>query len=308
MKNNKLISYLTPCVLILSACGGGGGESNTTSNKNARIPIPAMTVSTGSKDLVVDELLTINTILTVKDADQDFTVSIDYSGNGHLEQVINDDDITVKYTAPEVDRDIEEHFSVTTSDKDDAVTTLFSVSINNASALLAIASIEKLIVLSESQGYYEELKRVASIAIKMNSFTNQSKQNQSNLAMMTFEATKQSVLNETQYIEVDPVYLQEQIDSFNNGTSDESHLLSVIEGAASRITLEVGPILAELSRIISLSESIPTIPSYAFSINGNKYSGLIGNTEYGSFVDDEWVFSDEYTILESILLSPCSAQ
>jgi hypothetical protein len=46
-----------------------------------------MTVSTDRKDLVVDELLTINTILSVKDADQDFTVSIDYSGNGHLEQV-----------------------------------------------------------------------------------------------------------------------------------------------------------------------------------------------------------------------------
>lgn len=307
MKKNKLISYLTPCVLILSACGGGGGESNTPSNKNAGIPVPAMTVSTGSKDLVVDELLTINTLLSVKDADQDFTVSIDYSGNGHLEQVINGDDITVKYTAPEVDRDLEESFSVTTSDKDDAVTTLYSVSINNASALVAIASISKLIVLSESQGYYEELKRIASIAIKMNSFTNQDKQDQSNLAMTSFEATRLSILNENQYIEVDPVYLQEQIDSFNNGTSDESHLLSVIEGAASRITLEVGPILAELSRIISLSESIATIPSYAFSINGNKYSGLIGNTEHGSFVDDEWVFSDEYAIFENILLSPCSA-
>jgi hypothetical protein len=307
MKKNKLISYLTPCVFILSACGGGGGESNTTSNENAGIPIPAMTVSTGSKDFVVDELLTINTILTVKDADQDFTVSIDYSGNGHLEQVINGDDITVKYTAPEVDRDIEEHFSVTTSDKDDAVTTLYSVSINNASARVAIASIEKLIVLSESQGYYEELKHVASIAIKMNSFTDQGKQNQSNLAMTTFEAIKQSVLNETQYIEVDPVYLQEQIDSFKEGTSDESHLLGVIEGAASRITLSVAPVLEELARIIQPTDSIPAISSYAFSIIGDKYSGLIGNTEYGSFVNGEWVFSNEYAIFESILLSPCSA-
>jgi hypothetical protein len=307
MKKSKLITYLTPCIFILSACGGGGGASSTTSNKSPVIPIPAMTVTTSSKDLVVDELLTINAILSVKNADQDYTVLIDYSGYGNLEQVINGDDLTVKYTAPEVNQEIQEQFSVTISDKDDSITALYSVSINNASALVAITSIEKLIALSESQGYYEELKRVARIAIKMNSFKNQSKQDQSNLAITSFEATRLSVLNENQYIEVDPVYLQEQIDSFNDGTSNESHLLGVIEGAASRITLEVGPILAELSRIISLSESIPTIPSYSFSINGDKYSGLIGNTEYGSFVDEEWVFSDEYTILESILLSSCSS-
>jgi len=302
---------------VLGACGGGGSDSSTPTptpnpnpggNGSAGGTTPtAMTVSFPDANLKVDELKSISATMQVKDADQDVSVTFDYTGGGSFSHTVEGDVVAVKFDAPDVEREITEQLTVTINDSDDSVSQTFNLSINNASADAVVASVTKLIELNESKAYFDELSAIAETAVKINSFVNPEDRAKDQVAITAIQSVIAKAITETDTIELHPGNLQSYLDQFNAGHSDEFDLVGVLESANGRLTVVGQQVVNTVAKITDTTPNFPDVGEYKFSMDGAKYSGYVGNESTGEWVDGEWVFNDKFTIFQSILLSPCSA-
>lgn len=302
--NHKTLAVISIVSLItLSACGGGGGGS---SSKSQPSPMP-LSINASSTTLNANELEPASTSISLTNANGTVTTSNDYSGNGSVATTINGNEIEVIFTAPDLENNKEESFSISVSDADETKSLTFTATITNTSGEELASNISVIKAALEQQHYFDEISHVFTTYNKMAVLTNVYSQAVARSNETEFNNAVDSAQTSITTNDITPESIQSAIDNYHANTLTETELAVTLNDAITLLNEQSQLLLSSINSIANQSDKLPQLPELNYQVN-TSLSPFIGNTLYGDWVDNVWEYKDDFSIIESALTSTCLAQ
>ncbi|PCH94027.1 MAG: hypothetical protein COB83_12690 [Gammaproteobacteria bacterium] len=301
--NKKIITLIsTASLTILSACGGGSDSSS----KPQPAPTP-LSVTASNSSLSTNELETASTSISLTNASGTVTTSNNYSGSGSISTTINGNVIEVNFTAPDVENNIEETFTVSISDSDETKSLTFTANITNTSGDKLVSDISQVKIAFDQQDYFAELSNIFTTYNKIVTLTSVYSQSVANNHHTQFNDVLTSANASVTANEITPESIQTAIDSYNSNTLTETELSVIFNDATALLNEKSLPLLTSINDIAKQSDKLPELLELSFQVN-SSLSAFIGNNNYGEWADNTWQYKTDFSIIESVLTSTCLAQ
>lgn len=290
-------SVILAMVGVVTACSGGGGSSST----------PTVTLEITPANLTVNEGQ--STSFTVKaTGGSKITIS------GGSVSSIQGQGESYLVSAGEVDRTVTETFKFTASrDGYRSKTTTVNVVIENLSgaptedaAIATLSTEEGIVSLEEDFNLYRAI--IESMYLDMGLTESASA---SALTPLTY-SEKEALLasfNPSQGPYHDLLMqsfdeLQDTYSQYSLGQVSEVELenqLSDIQYLIGQHSSYGAQKLASLFQAFYPGIDLETQTSLEFSSEAGRYSRFIGNPEFGSYIDGEWVYEGDFNLLDSVI-------
>jgi hypothetical protein len=289
---------------LLTACGGGGDSDNASS---VDAPVAKMTLSVTSASLSADELTSASTSFFSTNAAGALVLSHDYSGDGSVDITESGNKITVTYTAPELIQDQVDAFTISVSDGDVSKKVLLNLHSVNASVISKLEFLSAYVTAMKGQTLFSDLDSVYRVYNTAAVFINKMSPKEADSYQDAFSDTQSMIYS-----------LYEKSDKFSSSAVNQvvldykDNLLNeddidlLTSGIQEKILGVNTTLSATIGEIASLSDNLPSITPDQLSISGNGLSPLVGNAAMGAYVNEKWVFNDEYSLIEKILSSTCT--
>ena len=289
----KKILFALPFIAVLTACSGGGGGSSPTQNKT--VPDEPVTETkkvvtsegSGSQFLPVDNSSNVITYDKTKIVIPE-GISIE----------VREDAIV--FTVIDVDRPTElniEFFNKETGE------VLFNVSFfaENTSGRELVSKVERAISQSERLLPLEDDKKIYFYIVDMLYLQGLStyKEKQDDIKIFSPKEQASYALANNQMQD-----LKTWLNQYNEGRVGEESLsskLSSFENAIIEHNRYASDIIKSFQELNA--SGLPVLPNtdLAFTPTGNMYSRFIGASEYGQWVDGNWVYNPDFEFLSKIV-------
>ncbi len=296
---------ITLCCITLTACGGGSGESQTAPSK---VVTPPATLSFS----LAETSLAINEQEKAK-----ITLTLDYTGTGDLSyaieflpstnkasaQVINNDLII---TINELENALTSTLSITVSSSNSDVTAIektLELSLINTSVEVVLAEVE-LWKNSEQVFKFDDFDDAVTFYTKSAYFYGGLDNSAIAEKLTEFTAIKQSSMEKKSSPEV--TQLAEALANYQNNSITETELKTFLMNVKTMAGAEYNKLAGNINLLASLTnDNLPPLPSlnYQYSDKYQAFSGIIGNTQMGSFDGESWKFNQQYQFLNNLIPS-----
>lgn len=290
----KKILFALPFIFALTACGGGGGGSSSpTQDKN----IPEEPV-VETKEVVLSEgsgsqLLAVDNSSNVITYDKAKVVVPE-----GISIEIKEDSIV--FTVIDVDRPTKiniEFFNKETNEP------LFNVSFfaENTSGKEMVAQVEKAISQSERLLSLEDEKKIYFYIMDMLYLEGIVSHSKKESFIKDFSPERQQSYRD---LNIEVTDLKTQLDKYNKGDVSDASLsdqLVAFENSLVEHGRYASKTINDLQNIYSSGISIIPETDIKFSVTGQIYSRFIGNSEYGQWVDGNWVYNPDFEFLSKIV-------
>lgn len=302
MKKIILASCLT---VLLSACGGGGSSSGGETGGGGGTPVdPKLAVSLSSVPAEIDESSTLSITVSATGVKNTISSSIEVTDGNDIVTTNTSNPNQISITVPDVTVDQSFSFRVKVQDGDgetdpkrNYTSNLFTVNVVNSSFQVELSEIK---FVSDSRdriiNQFEEIVVLSKLE-QLNNYIDKSKQTGYNVNQSSEEleiAFDTLLLEEYLNGEVTEIELKERYNDLNIIIND--YYLPYIVSINTNLQL--------LSNQTGLSSQ--TLESLTFNEELNSVSLFTGNTDFGSVVDGEWVFSSQFSYLTDLLNTDCS--
>ncbi len=308
------------CALVLTqvtACGGGSetNSNNNSSGGSSNPPVTTyppvtkdMTVTSSVESISLGENKAVTFILTAHD--ETGTLSIDlskYAGIGSVSSVINGSTISITYSLPDIDNNVSEEIPITVRDSDDEVAFNIPVSAINTSGEITLDKIKTLRNAIEQRAVYNDILLAAKSYSAMQYLNGEiSKSTLIKQSESLASAKSESFMwGFDVYMDVNVERIDERIVNYENSEIAEPELETLFYSIRDKLTNGAAYLIEATNGIAEQSSSTPLFPSYIVSASPLGVSGFIGNEQYGSWQGDDWVFTEEYQLLNNVVKSPC---
>jgi hypothetical protein len=299
---------LTLCCITLTACGGGSSETKTETPKVVTPPAATPTLSFSLKETSLE----INEQEEVKVA-----LSLDYTGAGDISyalafspaidevsaQVLNNE---LVITASELENATNTTLTITVSSSNSDVSTIqktLELSLINTSADAVLVEVglwkgaeqvfkfddfDNAVTFYSKSAYYNGELDNSAIAEKLTEFT----------------AIKQNSIGKKSSPEV--TQLAEASVNYQNNLITETELKGFLVNVKTLAGAEYNKLTENINLLASLTnDNLPALPSlnYQYSDKYQAFSGIIGNTQMGTFDGELWKFNQQYQFLNTLIPS-----
>lgn len=310
IKSSQSLYSLLLCSM-LTACGGGGDSDN---GGNTTPPSSGtLTLSLSSASVSLNEGATTEITLSGSYSEGS---NIAYSAEvtqGDADLVIlNVNQNTLTLSANEIEADSDIKISITASAGGLTNSKELSLSVVNTSAEAVIAE-ASLWTDSNKVFKFDDLEQVAQLYVQsaylagiINGSQKQSFTKDLNDTFASARASSQ--LEEAQR-------LATAITNYQQSSLTESQLIQALSQHKAFVQTQSDSILSALKVNASMSSDLPVIhlAPYQYVEQYDTFSAVVGNPSLGSFQDDKWAFSGEFSFLNQqvpVLAtpSPCDAE
>ncbi|XQW84079.1 hypothetical protein ACOYR1_13150 [Thalassotalea piscium] len=296
---------LTLCCFTLTACGGGGGESKTTPPK---VVTPAVTLSF----LLAETSLAIN-----EQEEEKVALTLDYTGTGDISyalifspeiseasaQVVNNE---LVITVGELENEVSSTLSITVSSSNSDVTAIektIHLSLINTSVEVVLSEVE-LWKNSEKVFKFDDFDDAVTFYAKSAYFNGGLDNSAIAGKISEFTAIKQSSMEKKSSLEV--TQLTEASVNYQNNSITETELKELLVNVKTLAGAEYNKLAENIDLLASLTNNnLPALPSlnYQYSDKYQAFSGIIGNTQMGTFDGESWKFNQQYQFLNTLIPS-----
>lgn len=320
MKTNRSLKFATIALVALglSACGGGGGSDTVTENGtpstgngngNGGTTTPtAMTGSIDQSSASIAENGSTEFVITTKDKDQALDVTVSSQPSvGSVDYSVSGDTVSITYTVGDITQASSGDFTIQVQDKDDTLEYSVSIAIENTSAEAVIAQAQALITTVEAQSFTNDIELVGESYVALQfiggDIDGATKTTHTNKLSDAVSALKTTLYSGSGALSKDA--LSDSITAYQNGSKDETALQSSIDDVIAQVNEPAASLLAVINEISEASGNTPALPSYKVTVSSEAVSGFIGNSDYGQWEGETWVFADNYSIVEDAASTPC---
>lgn len=306
-KTKWKIAALGAACFILSACGGGddidGGDSTPVA------PAPTLSLDNTFLESTISENQSFEYKVTANHQDGQITATHNYNGTGAVEMSVNGKTLSVKFSYPELHQDTEEKFNITVSDSKTSKDVSVTVHGKNISITRKFEYIDFYTGAVTSKSLFGQINRVHEFYNNGALITGKLSKTQSD---QNLSSMKSIIDNAYGSISKADKYSKAEIDSikadYAKKAIDESDIDVLVEAINLLAKSTAGPLTQEVSTLSELSDKLPPVSAGDLTMTLSGPSFFTGNLLMGTYVDEKWVFNDEYTILGDILSTTCAAE
>lgn len=304
----KKILFALPFIFALTACGGGGGGGSSSPSPTQDKTVPEQPV-TETKEVVVSESGTqslpvsnaSSLIYTVK-SDSESTSSASTNSSSDLPSwlTIVFDSGSITFNVSEVDRphSITIEFRDKNTNEVDFEVSLF---VDNSSGKELVSKVERAISQSDRLLSLENDKKLYFYIVDMLYLQDLITHSEKVDTINSFSPEEQVSYDLASNYLAD---LKVRLNQYNAGIAGQDELAQQLTSFESAILThgEYSSNAIESLQQINAS-GLPALPKtdIVFSESGNVYSRFIGSSEYGQWVDGNWVYNPDFEFLSKIV-------
>lgn len=309
--------YCAIALTQVTACGGGS-EANSNNNSSGGSGNPPVTTNPPvTKDMTVTssvERITLGeneeVTFTLTAHDETGALSADltqYAGIGSVSSVINGSTISITYSLPDMDNNASEDIPITVKDSDDEVELSIPVSAINTSGEVTLGKVKAFRNAIEQRSVYNDILLAAKSYSAMQYLNGEiSKSTSIKQSESLASAKSESYMwGFDVYMDVNVGRIDERIANYENSEIAEPELDTLFYSIRDKLTNGAAYLIEAANEVAVQSGNTPPFPSYIVSTSPLGVSGFIGNEQYGSWEGDNWVFKQEYLLLNNVINSPC---
>jgi hypothetical protein len=320
MKKTKSTIYKTIATIffssVLSACGGGGSEDTAPKNQSGTgntgsgttTTVQTMTVSPSTATLSIDELTSGSFDITASNPSGNITVSNDYVGDSTVTTTSNGNVITVTIVSPDINIDATPSFKVTLNDGTTTKIVNVTATIINSSGNALANTLDSIASNITSGTLHAETESVMNIYNKIALLTGSYSKAASTRLTSDFEAIKNSSYNNINDSGVNAQTITERVGDYRSGALTELDIVAFTNELSSFLIDSTKTLTNIINKSAEQTEKLTNIPEFKYNHSALGLSIYTGNDLMGEWVDDEWVFNDNFSIVSSAISNPCSAQ
>lgn len=305
--------YCAIALTQVTACGGGSDANSPDGSVNpptsSKPPITKdMTVTSSVESITLGENEEVTFTLTAHDETE--TLSIDlsqYAGIGTVSSEITGSIILVTYSLPEMFNSAPEDIPITVKDSDDEVELSIPVSAINTSGEITLNKVKALRNAIEQRSVYNDILLAAKSYSTMQYLNGEiSKSTSIKQSESLASAKSESYMwGFDVYMDVNVGRIDERIANYENSEIAEPELDTLFYSIRDKLTNGAAYLIEAANEVAEQSGNTSPFPSYIVSTSPLGVSGFIGNEQYGSWEGDDWVFKQEYQLLNNVVKSPC---
>jgi len=305
--------YCAIALTQVTACGGGSeanspdGSVNPPTGTNPPVT-KNMTVSSSVESITLGENEEVTFTLTAHD--ETGTLSADltqYAGIGTVSSTISGSTISVTYSLPEMVNSTSEGIPITVKDSDDEVELSIPVSAINTSGEVTLNKVKTLRNAIEQRSVYNDILLAAKSYSTMQYLNGEISKSTSIKQSESLSSAKSEsyMWGFDVYMDVNVGRIDERIANYENSEIAEPELDTLFYSIRDKLTNGASYLIEAANEVAEQSGSTSPFPSYIVSTSPLGVSGFIGNEQYGSWQGDDWVFTEEYQLLNNVVNSPC---
>lgn len=304
------------CLLALTqvtACGGGsdatpsGGSVNPATGANPPVT-KDMTVTSSIEAITLGENEEVIFNLTANDVTGILSVDLtQYTGIGFVSSTINGSTISVTYSLPEMVNNKTEEIPIIIKDSDDEIALNISSNAINTSGEIILNKVKALRNAIDQRTAYNDILLAAKSYSTMQYLNGDISKSTSIKQSENLESAKSEAFKWgfDAYLDVNVTEIDERIVSYENSEISEQELEILFFSISDSLTNGATYLIDAANSIADKSSSTPSLPSYIVSASPIGVSGFISNEQYGFWDEGNWVFDENYQLLNHVINSPC---
>ncbi|XQW86281.1 hypothetical protein ACOYR1_06015 [Thalassotalea piscium] len=305
-KLNKKLLLSTVSALVLGACGGGGGsdEAKTVTPPPVQIT-PTLSLSVDQSSLTINEneegVIVLSTTYNGQST-IDYSVSFSSEIAG-VNAEINDQNLQL--TINELENDHVTTLTITASSTADNLSAEQSIEINltNSSVVEVIDEVE---LWTDTDAVFKfddfDPALLPTIYAKAAYFNGALTSIEYQTKVSDFTAIKVEVSNQKSAEE--NTLLSMGIADYQGNSITETELITLLDNVKVLASSEYNKLVGKVNELAMLTgEIVPTLPldTFGYVEAYGAFSGIIGVTSMGTFVEAKWQFSEQYQILDTLI-------
>jgi len=305
--------YCAIALTQVTACGGGsdanpsGGSVNPATGANPSVT-KDMTVTSSIEAITLGENEEVIFNLTANDVTGTLSVDLtQYTGIGFVSSTINGSTISVTYSLPEMVNNKTEEIPIIIKDSDDEVALNIPSHAINTSGEIILNKVKALRNAIDQRTAYNDILLTAKSYSTMQYLNGDISKSTSIKQSENLESAKSEAFKWgfDAYLDVNVTEIDERIVSYENSEISEQELEILSFSISDSLTNGATYLIDAANSIAEKSSSTPSLPSYIVSVSPIGVSGFIGNEQYGSWDEGNWVFNDNYQLLNHVVNSSC---
>ncbi|UUO25267.1 hypothetical protein FGD67_20185 [Colwellia sp. M166] len=303
-KLNKKLLLSTVSALVLSACGGGGEETKTVTAPPAKVT-PTLSLSVAQSSLTINEndqgVISLSTSYNGQST-IDYSVSFSSEIVGVSAEVI---DQSLQLNIDELENDHVITLTVMASSTADNLSSEQSIEINltNSSVVEVIDEVELWTDIESVFKFDDfELALLPTIYAKAAYFNGKLTSTEYQTRVSDFTAIKVEASNQKSAEE--NTSLSTGVTDYQVSSITETELVALLDKVKVLASSEYNKLVEKVNELALLSdETVPALPldSFGYVETYGVFSGVIGATSMGTFVEEKWQFSEQYQILNTLI-------
>ena len=318
MKNKTNTIYKSILTILftsaLSACGGGGSDDSApksnsgTGSTGGGTTGQAMTVSPSTATISVEELSIGTFDITASNSAGNVTVTNDYTGNSTLTTTANGDGITVTLDSSDVIIDEVSSFNVTINDGTTTKTVSVNMTIANTSGNILADDLELIAAKMTGGNLHTETESIMTVYNKIALLTGGYSRAMFTRLASDFQASKTISYAELGNSGTNADAITERVNDYRAGALTELDISAFSEELSVMLIDSTKALTVIINQVADKANKLTSIPEFKYNHSAQGLSIYTGNKLMGEWVDDEWVFNDTFSIVDSAISNPCSAQ
>jgi len=304
-KLKKRLLLSTVSALVLSACGGGGSDETKTVTPPPAQVTPTLSLSVDQSSLTINEneqgVIALSTTYNGQSS-IDYTVSFSSEITGVTTEII---DKNLQITINELENDHVTTITVMASSTADNLSAEQSIEINLTNTSVA-SVIEEVELWTDIDAVFKFddfdpalLPTIYAKAAYFNgALTSTEYQNQvSDFTVLKAESISQKSAEENTSLSTGVV-------DYQKNSLTETELVALLDKAKILANNEYNKLVEKVNELALLSDdTMPALPldTFGYVETYGVFSGVIGATSMGTFVEEKWQFSEKYQMLDTLI-------